>query len=434
MNAARIAVVLSTVCVVALVAPVAADDSAAKLGVAELHVVGLYEGVERTGDEIHGGRAKVTVSRPGVNVTLVLTSYSRITWKVVPTPETRIVEVVLGGYSPQAIKDIGPATKVTEAFRQEGKSGDYLTHVYKLDDPKFRGFVHQVASYSKLPISSFHGAYAYQHEKPITVSKVQEEPRLDRDFPKPSPAAELPDILFPGLHLVASDRRLGHAQKASWGDFKPSGPVKESLVPLPDGITQAVFDGKNKTYYGIRGHNVVKFGDDPKKFEQLDVGFAVPEFSWPQDLALDAKRERLFVLARNYLYQLDLASGAWSVLAERPGLVALTFSAKHDCLFGCSLQRGGDGPGKPTLVTMNLQGAPVNTRSLGDPVVPGSLNDHPFSGAQLIDADDYLVLITSPNDFSGESIGPPMSYTYLIEPKKGTTWLAAKRQVGGDEE
>jgi hypothetical protein len=45
----------------------------------ELHVVGLYEGATRTGGEIHGPKASVTVDRPGKRVTLVLAAYSSLT-------------------------------------------------------------------------------------------------------------------------------------------------------------------------------------------------------------------------------------------------------------------------------------------------------------------------------------------------------------------
>jgi hypothetical protein len=41
----------------------------------ELHVVGIYEGSTRTGNEIHGGRATVTIDRPSRRVTLILNSY-----------------------------------------------------------------------------------------------------------------------------------------------------------------------------------------------------------------------------------------------------------------------------------------------------------------------------------------------------------------------
>src|SRR5262245_43143339 len=67
----------------------------------ELQVGGLYEGVERTGNEIHGGRAVVTVNRPGKRVTLVLSAYNSVTWEIKTDGKTAIEKVFLGGYHRQ---------------------------------------------------------------------------------------------------------------------------------------------------------------------------------------------------------------------------------------------------------------------------------------------------------------------------------------------
>src|SRR5688572_19127742 len=69
---------------------VAAPEPPEKPAEHEVHVVAVYEGVTKTGDQIHGGRAAVRVDRPGKAVTLVLSSYSSVTWDVTFTPQTRL--------------------------------------------------------------------------------------------------------------------------------------------------------------------------------------------------------------------------------------------------------------------------------------------------------------------------------------------------------
>src|SRR5262245_35417542 len=61
----------------------------------ELHVVGLYEGFTKSGGKVHGGKALVSVKRPGKQVTLVLAAYNSVTWEVSADPDTRLEKVIL---------------------------------------------------------------------------------------------------------------------------------------------------------------------------------------------------------------------------------------------------------------------------------------------------------------------------------------------------
>src|SRR4051812_28767666 len=102
-------------------AAIAAQPPAPPAAVSELHVVALYEGVTRTGNMIHGGKAAVRVDRPGKDVTLVVSSYNSVTWEVTAGPQTKLAKVIVSGYHRQAVK-VPEGTKVVEAFR-EGREG-----------------------------------------------------------------------------------------------------------------------------------------------------------------------------------------------------------------------------------------------------------------------------------------------------------------------
>ena len=396
----------------------------------ELHAIGIYEGVEKTGNEIHGGRATVTVNRPGKMVTLVLTSYEPVTWEVKLAGDTKVEEVILGGYGPQAVKGV-PENFVIKAFRG-GMSAKYLYADYKIDSARFRSFVEQLAEFSKLPLSSFQGSYAYRHESPLVIDRVQDDPRLSIDYPKVTPLAELPDLKFSAVHYSATGDRI-RGRAASYGDFTLGGPIIDSLKPLPAGIQRVAYDPDAKQYYGIGMHEVCEVDLQNQTATKMELGLDVPRLSWPFDLTFDTKRKRMLLVSlhgRGYLYAYEPAMKKWSALADRLQIAAMAYHPKHDSLYAITLQFGEEG-GRPTLSQFNPQGALVNSTKLGDPIVPGSLTSRgPGASAQLIAADDYLVLITSPSQYGGGGGegGPKKSAMYLIDPKTEKVLLTWKQK------
>ncbi len=394
----------------------------------ELHVVGIYEGVERTGNQIHGGRATVTVDRPGRKVTLIVAAYSSVTWEVKPKRDTTIEQVIIGGYEPQAIKDL-PGAKIVKAFRESGAKSVLPFFGYKVESPRFRALVDELPEFTDLEISSFHGTYAYRHEVPIVIDSVQDDPRLLRNYPQPTPLAQLPEMLFPALHYTVDPVRR-HSAEAAYGDFTLGGPRAETLKPLPKNVQRLAYDHVNKRYYGIAGHDAVEVDLNVGKTTKMDVGFDVPRLSWPADITFDSNRSRLLLVTSGgggYLYSYDIATKSWSVLAEKIGTATLVYHAKHDCLYGIAVHYSEDG-GKPALREFNNHGALVKETPLGEPIVPGSIGSGPgTSGTQLIAIDDYVVVIASPHGIHfSEGRGAARTYIYLIDPRKGQVQLTWK--------
>jgi hypothetical protein len=391
----------------------------------ELHVVGLYEGVERTGNELHGGRAVVTVNRPGSKVTLALVSYDSITWDVKVTPDTTLEKVILGGYYKQALKVKPPKAEVVEAWRDEGRRDGVSFGGYKVESARFRGLVHELTKFTKLPISSFYGSYRYDHDKPIVIDKVQDDPRLSADYPKPTPLADLPDLLFRGVHDVSDER--GIFTKNSVGDFTLAGVQTDSLKPLPAGVRRIAFDAKAKKYYGITMHEVVEVDLAAAKATKIDMGLDVPRMSWPRDITFDSKRGRV-VVAANHLYALDVADGTWSALQLPRDIAALAYHPKHDTYYALAFQHGEDGD-PAILRELNAEGAVLGETKLGAPLIPGLLGRAmPTSSARMTAVDEYLVLIGSPSDPGSEVKLPQIDYTFLIEPKTSKIWLTSKTE------
>lgn len=396
----------------------------------ELHVVSIYEGATRTGNEIHGGRAKVTVDRPGVRVTLALAAYERVTWEVVLTPKTRLEQIILGGHQAQALKGVAESVEVVKAFR--GEKAPTLYYCYKIDSPSFHLLVYQLSQLSKLPIRSFQAAYRYEHDRPFTVNQIQEDPRLSADYPRPTPLAELPDLTFRALHYVGHER-LRLVGSASLGDFSLAGPKLESLVALPGGVNRVAYDPNEGKHYGIQGHDAVEVDLDKRTAKKMDVGFDVPQLSWPADVTFDTKRGRLLLKTSGgggYLYAFNPATAKWTVLVEKPGVEAITYHPKHDCLYGLALEHDGDGHNRPVLCKFNSGGALLAATPLGEPIVPGSLGGGPgVPATQIVPADEFVALIASPFGLRREAPGPSVAYIYLVDPKKGKVWLTAKEKL-----
>jgi len=419
-------------CVVAVIACLARDGAAdvpRRDAVRELHVVGLYEGVTKTGNEIHGGRATVTVDRPGKRVTLILSAYSTVTWEVKPKPGTTLEKVILGGYEPQVIKNLPSGVQAVVAFRESGAMPSLSYFGYQVESSRFRAFVDQRPQWSDLEISSFHGTYRYLHESPILVDSVSSDPRLLRGYPKITPLAELPDLRFRAVHMALTDKRPAN-EETSYGDFTLGGPQAETLKPLPKGVQRLAFDEVNKRYYGISRHDAVEVDLANLKVNKMDVGFNVPRLSWPADVTFDGKRSRLLLVSSGgggYLYSYDVKTGAWSVLAEKLGVASIVYHPKHDCLYGMTVRFSED-TGKPALRQFNSNGALVQETTLGDPIVPGSLSTGPgTNGTQLVAVDDYVVAIAAPQGLRSSSDRAVMkTFIYLIEPRTAKVWVTWK--------
>jgi hypothetical protein len=389
----------------------------------ELHVVGLYEGFTRTGDTIHGNKALVTVDRPGKRVTLVLTAAHPMTWEVTLGKDTTLEKVILGGRERSRVKGIPAKVEVVEAFGAR-RSG-LATYAYRVDSPEFRTLVDALDREVGLPIASFTGAYRAEAGVPLMVDEVQNSELLSADFPKVDPNAKFPKVTFLANHYVPGG--WPHEMTVSFGEFTLAGPVADSLKPVPARVSRVAYDPAGKKYYGIADHGLAAIDMKSKKAAKIDLGLDVPEISWPADVTYDTKRDRLLLITSGgggYLYGFYPKTERTEVLAEKLRLNNLTYHPKDDVLYSVKADREGGGE----LQHINAKGAVVKATKLDGPLVPGILSMGPgVQGAQLIPADDKLVLLVAPVGHRGSEVpGPQWSYMYLIDPKTGKTQLTWK--------
>jgi hypothetical protein len=407
----------------------AADTEKRRLpdGERELHAVGLYEGHTRTGNQIHGGLAAVTVDRPGKRVTLCLSSQESVTWTVTVAPQSQVEKVILGGVKRQAVNGLPDGVEVEEAFGA-GNGGAALSTGHRIDAPLFRVAVRELHRRTRLNLSSFQAAYRSEPNQPIVIRRVQDDPRLAAGYPRPTPLAELPKPTFQAVHLDGGQRPF--FQAASFGEFTLAGPKIATLKALPHRVQHLAFDPETKKYYGLTGHNVAVVDLDRQTAQKLDLGLDVPALSWPCGITFDTKRGRLLVATlggTGYLYSYVPKTAKWSVLADLNDvdLAGLTYDAKHDLLYGIH-QPHGEEP-RPVLVVHNPAGARLRSIPLPDPMLPGILGQgHGGASVQLVAHDGLLVLLIGPGRHGGrEALAE--SLIYLVDPTAEKVWLASRR-------
>lgn len=240
----------------------------------ELHVVGLYEGFTKSDGKIHGGKALVTVNRPGKTVTLVLTSHTPVTWEVTLDKDTKLAKVILGGSKVAAVKGLPEKVEVVEAFRT-AKNPELPFYLYKVDAPQLRGLVDTLDRMANQQITSFTGQYRAEPETPIVIDQVQKDERFSPDFPKVVPLDKLPKLTFQANHYTPGERVFDESR--AYGEFTLGGPNLKTLQPLPDRVARMTYDPVGKKYYGIANHGVAEIDLEKKKVTKLEPGLDVPD-------------------------------------------------------------------------------------------------------------------------------------------------------------
>src|SRR5262245_24786810 len=332
----------------------------------ELHVVGIYEGYTKTDGKIHGGKAQVSVSRPGKLVTLVLVAYDPVTWEITTSKDTRIEKVILGGSHKTAVKGIAADVAVVEAFRESNKPA-LAFFSYSVNSPAFHALAEAIDTMTGQKIASFNGQYQAESGKPLVVDALQNDERLSADYPQPVPARTLPKLTFTAHHFVSGRRPFDEFR--SFGEFALSGPTINSLKPLPDRVGRITYDPVGKKHYGISDHALALIDMDKKTVTKIDMGLHVPKMSWPAAITFDTKRERVLVTTstNGYLFAYYPKTQKWEVLADKLDAPALTYHPQDDALYG--VRGNGDGE----LFQLNENGALIKSAKLDCPILPAML-------------------------------------------------------------
>lgn len=242
-----------------------------------LHVVGIYEGRERTGKTIHGSRADVVIDRPGEEVTLVLTAYEATRWTVTIEDGSTVERIVLGGYG-AARSEVYVSTDDDYALFLGASIRSDIPYNYREDGPAYRQIVTELpATLGFESISTFQGSYRAQ-DIPFSI---------DRDTN--IPISQDPDYL--ALYLANSE--VVPIELRDFLRYEPS--QSSSLRFSNDVLTWSPSDGP------------------PKSFP---VSLDVPRISGGAGIYVEAENAIYWVTwsGEGFLYRLDVRTGRWRVV------------------------------------------------------------------------------------------------------------------------
>lgn len=410
----------------------------------ELHVVGLYEGADppgvrqQRGDVPPQGSAAVEVQPTGRPIVLVLCAYDPVKWDVRVGQGAKLGKVILSGYYDQEAHGI-PAGIPIEKYTYVGKSRRYF-HAHGRDFESYPEAARTIRELTGLPISTFVGTYRYK-DKPFVIGPGDAEWEAQRILSDLRPVylaavaherdrlrRALEFVRFPAAHQV---RRGGLQIDKSWASFTPTGPIAETMRPLPRQAIHLALDPKEGTLYcvdgfGFHGHGLGRVDFQNGKVVPIKVDAALPEPSHVVGLTFDTRRRRavLFSLTRGRkFYAYEPATGRWSILstAMKPDrtmdLQSLAYSSEDDCLYGlCHPRTKG---GIASILRFNPDGQVEREVPLSKAVPVGLEGFPPGSAAQLIAAGRHLVLLSASLTDPNHPEKPPHVRSFLIDPRTG---------------
>lgn len=246
----------------------------------------IISGYEPSDAGTYGTRAKVVINRPKSKVLLVLTSYEKITWEVVGSPQTKIVGIVVAGYKKPTVvttvKTVGYLSK--------------LPYSYETENSKFKELLaklNQLFGITKIDV--FRGKYTIP-----SLTTISELDRPHAELTLTSTATQIPEVNF-SFNLVGADFK-----NSKWSLLGPSPQIlsNEMFTLSKDGdfLYKAVDDGIEITNFVKGNHSLIRM---PSNF---------PSFSWLTGITFDTKREIVTITTlggEGFLYRFDVKNKNW---------------------------------------------------------------------------------------------------------------------------
>ncbi|MBX7168130.1 MAG: hypothetical protein K1X74_17475 [Pirellulales bacterium] len=404
----------------------------------ELHVVGVYEGDTKTGTTIHGGRAAVRVDRPGKRVILYCCAYERVLWNIEATPATTLERVILAGYDQQAAEvkpEEVPVTPAAEAVAGSANTaGERLGYCYAVASDEFRVLAAALPRVTGLPISSFHGGYRADLDKPFVADKVDDDPRLKPEFPVPTMPAGRAGLRFSAVHVVPQGGAPieRHLPPYPWlCEFTLAGPDWKKAQRLPDGSEQALLAKDANAVFVLNREGLLKFDLELKHGEPLGkmADTASPRY---HTMWFDPAADQLNVL----FTQDQLAWGTYDgksmkwtqrKLNSVPAFGAAAFDPAAGKLYTIQESLGGEGR-LLTFAERNAAGAVLSTLPL---IQSGDGMGRPDGGGP-VERHDQLVVVEGGVAWIAASLPSALwpdkleSRIYFIEPAAHRVTLTAR--------
>jgi hypothetical protein len=250
----------------------------------------LISGYEPSNVSTNGTKVKVVLDRPGAKVLLVLTSYEKIAWEVVASPQTKIAGIVTAGYKIPTIvttaQTVGYLTKLPYSYETENSNfKQLLTRLNQL--------------FGITKIDAFRGKYSIPSL--VTISEL-DRPRVELTLSGPTP--QKPNVNF-SFSLISTDFK-----NSKWSLSGPYQQTERSYVG--DGKLALSKTGDVLYKIATNGIEITSIPEDARTVVSIPSNF--PSFSWAMDIALDTKRGIVTVVSlggEGFLYRFDIKSRSW---------------------------------------------------------------------------------------------------------------------------
>jgi hypothetical protein len=365
----------------------------------EFHVVST----STSGTSQSPGHVAVSVNRPGKQVILYVNCYNSAVWHITVAPDTIIERVILGGYEPQKVQGLAPEVEVIQAYFTAYSGFDSISIGTTVDSSSFYSAVPKLRALTGLEMASFHGLPTSPYPTPIVIESVQDDARLQSNYPQAVPVTELPNLhfqvaFFNGYPPYGTATTTG---TVAFREYTLAGPVDEAM-PLLKG-TRVTTNASTQYYYGANWQTVfqVEAASGICRTMTLDAG--LPELSWPMGLTYDSQHQRVDLVSlggEGYLYAYNPSRSTWSVLTSmnNQDYGLLEYHAAEDMLYATSSYMSGAAP--RTLYRLSPAGAVLSQMAL--PVLPNDSGASRYRG-ELVSVGDYLVLIFGPEYYQTSS-------------------------------
>ncbi|MDA1053159.1 MAG: lectin-like protein [Planctomycetota bacterium] len=408
------------------------DASFAPLAARELHVVGLYEGVEF---EIGRQRAEVRVTYTGSPIVLCLTSYEKIHWTVKLAEGVELESIILGGRL-QFLVDPPPGVEVIDCTAENAGTkpldSAYARHSSDSSGSRFPRLAKQLKDITGLEVTTFQGDYRYSG-KPIVVGPSSNAWRQERvlaelrEIQREATSSErlqqwhrMKELNFTAIHYRFDSGGQRHAMDhhgvtGSIGPFTPLGPELSRHTPFPADVSCPVADADDGQFYAIAGHGLVQVNQRGGKHFDLHPPKDFPDVSWPCGLAFDTKRRRVVMVSlggTGYMYGYEPATEKWTLMADmkEAGLVPFVYMPRQDEFLGLQVEHGGGNQ----LYRYDHEGKFLGKTRLSQSLLQqGAKHSH----CQAIPVEDLLVFLIGAEHVTPE--GDRAVRAFVVNPDSG---------------
>lgn len=237
-----------------------------------------------------GETVKVVIDRPGANVLLVLTSYEKITWEVLTSPQTKIAGIVAAGHKSSTII----TTANTVGYLAT------LPYASETDDRKFTELLIRLNQIFRITkVDAFRGSHSLPYL--VIVSKL--DPPSDK-LTLTGPSPQQPDLNF-SFDLVRSDYK-----KNGWTLTGPT--QQKGNIYIDKGLFTLSNAGDMVFRPDAAGIKIT--GTSGGEHTDVLLPPTFPRFSYVEGIALDTKRGIVAVASQGgegFLYRFDVKDRKW---------------------------------------------------------------------------------------------------------------------------